>query len=366
MSLIEALASIPDARAYNSRHALVDILFVALAAKLCGADDCTAMATFAADHIDFLREIVPLENGPPSHNTFSAVLRTLDPVAFDAVLRQFMAAFGQQAQANTRHQLAVDGKSIRRAYDKGCAHMPPLMVTVYDCDTLMSLTQVQGEKGGEAKAAIDALSLLSLKGSLVSGDALHCHRAFTKAVRQRGGHYLITLKGNQSNLSKQAAAALDKAALNPRTKVAETKEKSHGRLETRRAFVTPFTQTPGKNALVDLRAVGRIESTRTIGGKTTVDVRTFVMSRPVPAHQLLIDARKQWSIENKLHWQLDVLMREDSARTRKDNGPANLATLNRLALNVFRNDPQKIPLSHKRLKASWDFQTFLRALTYMR
>lgn len=366
MTIIEALDAVEDPRAFNIQHNLTDVLFVALVATLCGAANCTEMAIFAETRLDILRQVVPLKKGAPSHNTFSAVFRALAPKALDAVLRGFMATFGEQARGAQPRHLAVDGKCFRRAFEKGRAHMPPLTVTVFDCDNLISLTQAEGQEGGEAQAAIDALSLLSLAGCLVTGDALNCHRRFTRAVRDGGANYVITLKGNQSKLAKQADDALDKAADNPKTKVAEVQDKAHGRLETRRAFVIPFTQEPGNNALVDLRAVARIESQRTSHGKTTVDVRAFVMSRMTSPENLLKTVRKHWFIENHLHWQLDVLMGEDGDRTRKDHGPTNLATLRRLALNVLRNDPQKIPLSHKRLKAGWDNQALLNALTHMR
>lgn len=366
MTIIEALDDIADPRAYNIRHDLTDILFVALAAMLCGAANCTEMAIFAATRLELLRQVVPLKNGAPSHNTFTAVFRALDPKAFEAVLRRCMAAFGEQARLSAPRHLAVDGKCLRGAFEKGFAHMPKSTVTVFDCDNLLSLAQAEGQEGGEAQAAIEALSLLSLKNCTVTGDALNCHRRFTKAVRDGGGHYVITLKGNQSKLAKQAAAALDRAAANPNTKVVETQDNAHGRLETRRAFVIPFTQPPGKNSLVDLRALARVESQRTLDGKTTLDVRTFVMSRKVTPEVLLNIVRKHWFIENQLHWQLDVLMDEDAARTRKHHGPTNLATLRRLALNILRNDPQKIPLSHKRLKAGWDNQALLNALIHMR
>ncbi len=366
MTIIEALDEIPDPRAYNIQHDLTDILFVALAAMLCGAACCTEMAIFAQTRIDILRQVVPLKNGAPSHNTFTAVFRALDPDAFESVLRRCMAEFGVQARLDKSRHLAVDGKCLRGAFEKGFAHVPALTVTVFDCDNLMSLAQARGQEGGEAQAAIQALSLLSLKGCTVTGDALNCHRRFTKAVRDGGGNYVITLKGNQSKLAKQAAAALDMAAVNPKTKVIETQDKAHGRLETRRTFVIPFTQTPGKHSLVDLRAVARVESQRNIDGKPMLEVRTFVMSRMVTPDILLKTVRKHWFIENHLHWQLDILMREDGSRTRKDHGPVNLATLRRLALNVLRNDPQNIPLSHKRLKAGWDNQALINALTHMR
>jgi predicted transposase YbfD/YdcC len=366
MPILQILDEIPDPRGYNVVHALTDVLFVALAAMLCGAANCTDMAMFAEGRLELLRQFVPLTGGAPSHDTFSRVFRLLDPAAFDGAFHKLMAVFGQQARYAVQGQLAVDGKSLRRAYEKGCAHMPPLVVTVFECGTFMSLAQVVSSDGGEAEAAIAALGLLSLKGCTVTGDALHCHRRFTQTVIERGGDYVLAVKGNQSRLAKEAAAALDRAAANPKSAIAETEDAAHGRHEVRRALVTTLRQSPGKNNLVGLRAVARLEAWRTDRGATSHEVRTYALSGPTTPGEVLGAVRRHWSIENKLHWQLDVLMAEDQTRNRKDNGPANLASLRRLALNVLRADPRKIPLSHKRLKARWNDQELLRLMTHMR
>lgn len=364
MLLIEILDEVPDPRRYNAVHDLTDVLFVALASVLCGAVHCTEMAFFAETRLELLRQFVPLERGAPSHDTFTRVLGGLDPQAFQAAFQRFMAAFGEVARADTRGQVAVDGKSLRRAYDKGRSHMPPLVVTAFDCDTFMSLSQVVAQAGGEAEAAIAALNLLSLKGCTVTADALHCHRRMTQAVRNGGGHYVLTIKGNQAKLAREAKAALDKAA--PTAPIGETEDVAHGRHEVRRAIVTRFAQTPGKNALEGLVAVARIESWRTTEGKTTHKIRDYALSRRMPPAEVLRCVRRHWAIENGLHWQLDVLMAEDQTRNRRNNGPANLAVLRRLALNVLRSDPENIPLSHKRLKARWANEDLLKLMTHMR
>jgi predicted transposase YbfD/YdcC len=367
MVFLEIFEDVPDPRDFNATHDLGDILFVAFSAMLCGAVDCTGMAVFAETRLELLKQFVPLRGDAPSHNTFTRVFNMLDPAPFAAALRRFAAAFGDEARRDAHpRQLAVDGKSLRRAYAKGRAHMPPLVVTVLDCDTFMSLAQAVAEKGGEADAAIAALQILALEGCIVSADALHCHRRMTKTVRDRGGHYVLAIKGNQSKLAKQAKAALDAALDNPKTRLHETEGHAHGRHERRRAFIVPFAQTPGKNALVDLAAVARVEAWRTVGETTTHKVRTYALSKRLPPEQVLRVVRKHWSIENGLHWQLDVLLDEDLTRNRKHNGPAVLAAMRRLVLNVLRADPQEIPLSHKRLKAGWQPEHLLRLLTHMR
>jgi predicted transposase YbfD/YdcC len=361
---LEAFEDVPDPRDFTARHDLTDVLFTALAAVLCGATHCTEMAFFAKTRLELLRQFVPLEHGPPSHDTFTRVFKALDPEAFNAAFARFMAAFGEQARIDTAPgHVAVDGKSLRRAYDKGRAHMPPLMVTVFDCETFMSLTQVVSGSGGEAAAAIAALELLSLKGCIVTADALHCHRRMTKTIRERGGDYVIAIKGNQSKLAAEANAALDSAAKAGRSRQADT---AHGRREVRHCFVVPFAQSPGTKNLVDLKAVARVESWRTKAGVATHEVRTYALSKRMHPSKVLHLVRGHWAIENHLHWQLDVLLEEDQTRNRKNNGPTNLAVLRRLALNILRADPEKISLSHKRLKASWAGQDLLSLMTHMR
>lgn len=367
MVFLEIFGEIEDPRDFTAQHELTEILFIALAAVLCGATHCTEMVLFARARLALLRQFIPLEHGVPSHDTFSRVLAALDPLAFNQAFMRFMAAFGEQARIDLpKGQVAVDGKSLRRAYAKGRAHMPPLVVTVYATQTFMSLAQVVAEKGNEADAAIEALKLLSLKGLTVTGDALHCHRRMTETVREGGGDYVLAIKANQSKLASQANAALDLAAAGKRTRFHQTQEDGHGRSEVRRAFVIPFAQPPGKAALIGLRAVGRVESWRTVNGITSHQVRCYALSRKMTAEQLLATVRRHWSIENQLHWQLDVLLGEDQIRGRKNNAPANHAILRRLALNLLRADPQEIPLSHKRLKARWDQQDLIKLMTHMR
>lgn len=366
MVFLDVFGEVPDPRDHTAQHSLPEILFVALAAVLCGATHCTEMALFARSRLELLRQFIPLRHGAPSHDTFTRVLAIVDPDALNRAFQRFMAAFGAQARRDVpNRQIAIDGKSLRRAYAKGSAHMPPLVVTAFACDTLMSLVQTVARKGGEAEAAIAALELLSLNGLTVTADALHCHRRLTRTVRQRGGHYVIAIKGNQAKLAAQAKEALDAAEASPRTKRHQTEERAHGRHERRCGFVVPFSQPPGNNALVDLVAVGRVESWRTVDGKTTHQLRCYALSRRITAEQLLATVRRHWSIENDLHWQLDVLLGEDQIRGRKNNTPANHAILRRLALNLLRAEPENIPLSHKRLKARWADQDLLRLFTHM-
>src|ERR1700688_2494522 len=157
MPILQILDEIPDPRGYNAVHALTDILFVAFGAMLCGAANCTEMAMFAEGRLELLRQFVALEDGAPSHDTFSRVFRLLDPAAFGAAFQKLMARFGQEGRYAAQAQLLVAAKSLRRAYEKARAHMPPLVVSVFECETFMSLAQSIAGDGGEAEAAIAAL-----------------------------------------------------------------------------------------------------------------------------------------------------------------------------------------------------------------
>ena len=225
MLFAAAFEDVSDPREFNAQHDLTEILFVALSALLCGAKSCTEMAQFGRSRLDLLRQFIPLEHGVPSHDTFSRVFRLLDPKQFNAAFVRFMAAFGQQARLGAaKGVIAVDGKSLRGAYDKGRAHMPKLVASVFACDTFMTLAQAVAERGGERAAAIEALKLLSLQDCVVTGDALHCNRPMVQAVRGAGGDYALAIKANQSNLMKQATAALD--AADPKAPVHETRGSS--------------------------------------------------------------------------------------------------------------------------------------------
>jgi len=199
-----------------------------VAATLCDATSCAEIAQFCRSKLDFLRRLVPLEHGAPSHDTFSRVLRLLDPKAFAAAFAGFMAAYGAAARAEAPPgTLALDGKSLRRGYDKGRAHMPPLVVTVFSYDTRLVLAQAAAHEGGEARAALEALGLVGLQGATVTADAIHCTRAMTEAVRKGGADYVIALKANQGRLVRDAAAAIE--AADPATPRATSMDDGHGR-----------------------------------------------------------------------------------------------------------------------------------------
>jgi predicted transposase YbfD/YdcC len=357
--------AVPDPRDINAQHDLREMLFIALAAMLCGAESCVEMAEFGVEKEVLLRTILELKHGIPSHDTFSRVLRLLDPVALESAFTCFMEAFRQAlGPATSRSVLAIDGKSLKGAYEKGRAHMPPMMVSVWGVTMRMTFAQTEAGEGGEAEAAIRLLESVSLKGCIVTADAIHCDRRVVKTVKQRGGDYVIALKRNQRKLLASVTALFDAAG--SRVGLAETSEVGHGRQERRSIAVLP---APGIAAAHDFRGlttVARVVSERTVDGKTSREERMFIASCRVAPIDLLAIIRSHWDIENGSHWQQDVVFHEDLARNRKDNGPRNLALLRRLTANILKANPDKASTRVKRLKAAWSQDFFLDALTHMR
>ena len=346
----QVFSALPDPRADNTAHDLTEILFIALLATLCGAQTCCDIALFAKTKEQLLRTVLILAHGVPSHDTFSRVFRMLDPQAFEKAFRQFMRAFAQTLQG----VVALDGKALRRAYERGKSHMPPIMVTAWSAQTRMALANVLAAGNNEAAAALQLIDLLTLKGCVVTADALHCHRAMAAAIVERGGDYALAVKDNQPALLRDARAAVA-AATRKGASATVSVDDGHGRDETRVAVVAPAGDMAERHGFAGLQAVAQIKSQRN-GANTE---RYFLLSRHYRPPEVLRIVRQHWSIENGLHWPLDVLLDEDLARSRKDNAPANLAVLRRLALNIARAHPDaKTSLRGKFKRAGWD-ETFL-------
>src|SRR6266851_8505441 len=207
-TLISIFREVRDPRDFNAQHDLAAMLFVALAATLCGAKSCVDIADFVAANESELAEIVDLRHGPPSHDSFSRLFRLLDPQEVAKAFARFVTALREGLGIGpAKGVVAVDGKRLRRGYERGRSHMPPLMVSVWDADTRLSLAAQAAPDGNEVAATLAVLKSLVLKGCTVVGDALHCHPRMAAQVRQRGAHYALKLKANHAPLFACAAPA---------------------------------------------------------------------------------------------------------------------------------------------------------------
>lgn len=366
--------AVPDPRASNARHPLDELLLVALAATLGGAQTCVDIATFAHAKLPLLRRFVRLAHGAPSHDTFSRVFQSLDPVPFEAAFRRFMAAFAEALAHDVcapdgARILSIDGKSLRGAAETARRTTPLHLVTAWAVEQRLVLAQRHARNRSEVTAAREIIALLDLNDTIVTADALHGSRATAAAILERGGDYALIVKGNRGPLHRAAQDLLGEAGPED---AACTSQTAHGRHEERRAWVRAVPGWAERYGFAGLRAVARIDSLRRSTGHSphtdsqTRQTRYVALSQTLDPAEALRVVRAHWSIENDQHWLLDVAFREDDILTRNTNAAQNLALLRRLALNILRQDPMKASLHTKRQRAGWDDAYLERILTQMR
>ncbi len=362
----KAFGRLPDPRADNARHDLLEVLFIALAAVLCGADGCSEMEEFGQSKEGLLRLFLRLEHGIPSHDTFSRVFRLLKPQAFESAFRRFMAAFAKANGLKLTGVVAVDGKALRGAYDRGARATPLQLVNVFAVEARMALAQQKAVGRNETAGALEVLDLLCLEGCTVTADALHCHRTFAAAVLERGGDYVLAIKANRGRLF--TAVAQQFARSGQRSNAEQVDSSSHDRREARRATVMRNTSLAARYNFPGVVAIGRITSRRRLRGQRADApiVRHYLLSKYMSPKRLLHVTRSHWGIENRLHWVLDVQFAEDGNRARKDNAPENLAILRRLALNILRTHPDRASIRRKIKRAGWDNAFLMAILSHMR
>nr|WP_246717807.1 ISAs1 family transposase [Rhizobium aethiopicum] len=283
--------------------------------------------------------------GIAGHGTFSTVFRCLNQVAFEAALPKPLQGAWKAWWRSTARRYEATPLPLVKVWAAGCG-------LVIGQQTAPGRNEVQG--------ALDALALLSLEGAIVTADALHCRADTAHAILSAGGDYALALKANQPGLLAQTIARLDD--VEP-LGVQTAAENDHDRCERRRACIVAVNDIdfPG------LQAIGSVEATsRHADGRLTSHVRYFLLSTVMSAAALIEVTRTHWQIENKLHWVLDVQFREDAARNRKDHGPANIALLRKIALNLIRAHPDKASIRRKIKKAGWDDQFLISIIAHMR
>lgn len=356
----ELFEDLEDPRTGNAKlHSLHEILLIALCTVLCGGEGCSDMALFGRSKRVFLGQFLKLENGVPSHDTFSRVFRLLDPERFHAWFVGYMKQFAETCEG----VVAIDGKTLRRSFDRASGLSPLHLVNAWAANQRLVLGQLAVDaKSNEIVAIPKLLDLLSLKGRTVTLDAIGCQRKIAQEIVDREADYVLALKSNQQTLHDDVRRFLD----DPETPLAVAREvdTGHGRIETREAAVsTDIDWLQDLHAWPGLQAVGKITATRELGGKATSQIRYYLLSRADTPERFNDVVRSHWGIENRLHWVLDVILDEDQARNRKDHGPENLALLRKLALNLAKLDPSKGSMRGKIKRAAWDDNFLAKLLT---
>ncbi|MGZ8219815.1 ISAs1 family transposase [Methylomagnum sp.] len=332
----------------NRLHPLQDILMIVFCAVLSGIEDWVGMETFAREKEAWFRQFLALPHGVPSHDTLSDVIGRLEPGAFGEV---FLRWARTALPSLSGEQVCLDGKALRgsRGAD-GAVHL----LSAYAAKARLVLAQqaVDG-KSNEITAIPQVLGLLDLQGAVVSLDAMGCQKAIAEKITQGGADYVLALKDNHPQLREDVGLWLDTEAAKGALAVHETLDKGHGRIEVRRYVLSDgLDWLAQKPEWAGLRAVGRVESTRLVGGQASTECRYYLTSLADPERFAEV-VRGHWAIENGQHWVLDVQFGEDAHRARQDHSAENLALVRRMALNVIRhNGPSKDSLRVRKLRAS--------------
>jgi predicted transposase YbfD/YdcC len=328
---VAIFSKLEDPRAENVSHTLYEIMLAALCACLCGFNDAVGIAVFAEHRLEFLRRYAAFDKGAPSHDTISRMFRLLDPKAFGRVFAEFMTAFAAGASG----VLAVDGKTARHSFDTAGGTKPLHMVSAWASEMGLCLAQVATEeKSNEITAIPMLLDLLCLKGWVVTIDAMGTQRNIAEKIVEKEGDYVLSLKANQKTLLDDVALFLNDPERVPDGPSHTTVDADHGRVETRTATVSIDVDWLNEShKWPGLKAIGKIERTVVENGKTRCETAYHLLSFAATPERYGQCVRLHWGVENPLHWILDMNMREDDSRSRKDNSQENQAILRRMALN---------------------------------
>lgn len=352
---MEVFSDVPDPRKHlgRNKHNLFSIIFIAIAAIVCGADDWQTIALWATAQKEWLGKYCALDNGIPSWWTFRRVFRILDPKAMQFAFVKWMKRI--QPEAGT--VLAIDGKTLRRTFDRkdgtGAIHV----VSAWAAANHVVLGQCKvDDKSNEITAIPELLDLLSIKGLTVTMDAMGCQKEIVAQIVGKGANYVLAVKGNQANLhadiQKVFSNALDSNAVQPDY---QTNEKGHGREETRMYYLSDaLSGIRNANDWRFLTCIGMVVTQRRIGTEESGEIRYFITNLKKEGKKFANAVRDHWGVENGLHWVLDVAFDEDRNRTRKENSAENFSTIRRVSLNLLKEFPMKCGIKAKRLLAAID------------
>ena len=357
-SLIGHFSPLEDQRCpINRRHVLIEMIVIAIAAVMCGADGWVAVAQFGRSKETWLREFLALPNGIPSHDTFGRVFSLLQPEAFEDCFRSWVASIREMIPGEI---IAVDGKTLRRSHDRTAGLAALHLVSAWAAANRVVLGQVATEaKSNEITAIPQLLALLRIKGCIVTIDAMGCQTKIAEQIIEQEGDYVLALKGNQSTLASEVEEAFIDADAKDyegmESEFLETAEHGHGRIENRRyRTLGDLCGVPRSALWRAMNMIGMVESQRTVDGKTSCETRFFIGSIGTDATCFARAVRDHWGVENELHWTLDVAFREDDSRVREPAARENLAVLRHIALTRLKKDNTNLGIKNKRLKAGWD------------
>jgi predicted transposase YbfD/YdcC len=345
---------VPDFRINRrKKHNLLDILVISVCAVVCGADDFEEIAMYGTQKGSFLKTFLELPNGIPSHDTFNRVFKFLDKDAFgDSLYRWSKEILSKLSNQYT--QINIDGKVLRATAKSGSKKSGLCLLTAWVSDHELVLGQQKVDtKSNEKTAVPELLNSLDLKNSIVTIDAMACELKNADLIVAKQGHYILALKKNNKHIYQQVSERF--AQIKPQLIKNEHIDFGSGRIETRTCYV--------ENNLIlyddlaswgHLKSIIKIESKREINGKISFETRYYLSDLALEPKDFNSYIRNHWSIENKLHWKLDVVFREDLQRTKTGNAPENLAIIRKLSLQLLNKIPDKESIKNRRKIAGWN------------
>lgn len=358
LGIKEHFQGLTDPRRGECLHPLVNIVTIAVCGVVCGADDFVAIARFGEAKKEWLGKLLDLSNGMPLHDRFNAVLSAIKPAEFERCMLSWTASLHEETGGKI---IALDGKTLRRSFDKASGKAALHMVSAWATDNHMLLGQTGvDEKSNEITAIPKLLEMLEISGALVTIDAMGCQTEIAAQIVDQGADYCLAVKSNQPTLHDGIVSHFQKHIEDDfaGTKVRRhsSDEKGHGRVERRDYFICPAPMDlPDRERWKHIKAIGMVVSSTERGGKDCVEVRYYILSVYLSGRRFSEAVRGHWSIENNLHLQLDVTFGEDSSRLRQGHAAENFSSLRRFALTLLKRESTlKVGVKNKRLSAAWD------------
>jgi len=341
----------------GQNHSLIEMIFLALTATLCGAQSWVDVERFAKSKSDWFRRYVPLKHGIPSHDTFGRVFGRLNTGEFLLAMHAWVDAFAGSLRGRG---IAIDGKTLRGSFDQAAGQTALHTITAFACDMRICLRQMSvDEKSNEIPAVPELLKLMDLSGATVTLDAMHCQVETAQAVIKAEADYILIVKQNQESLHTYLSDRFieygDADYQVEGLRRHKTVQTSHGRKERREYYVIEAPDDPVLARWPGIRTIGMIYRRRETGDKIQEETMFVISSHAPQVKMLSRHIRGHWAIENSQHWVLDVTFAEDASRIRKGSSPEIAAAFRRMALNILQRDTtQKENIRGKRLRAGWD------------